>query len=188
MPGDEWQRFANVRAFLGYMFGHPGKKLLFMGCDIGDNIEWDHHTEVPWQILNSPRNAAIQAYVKELNRLYRQEPALYEVDFDYTGFEWIDIADVEKSIISFVRRAQNPADHIVFVCNFTPVPRENYEIGVPELCYYRELLNSDAHQFGGSNMGNGGGVHAGARRGHHMPHHVSLTLPPLSVLALKPAR
>ncbi|MES1262580.1 MAG: 1,4-alpha-glucan branching protein GlgB [Acidobacteriota bacterium] len=188
MPGDEWQKFANVRAFLGYMFAHPGKKLLFMGCDIGDYLEWNHHTAVPWEILQQPMHAGLQAYVKELNRLYREQPAYHQVDFDYSGFEWIDISDVASSIISFVRRAENPADYLVFVCNFTPVPRVNYSIGVPELCYYREILNSDAAHFGGSNMGNGGGVQAGQQPWHRMPHHISITLPPLGVLAFKPVR
>ena len=188
MPGDEWQKFANVRAFLGYMYSHPGKKLLFMGCEIGDALEWNHHTSVPWHILQQPLNAALQSYMKELNRLYKDEPALYQVDFSHQGFEWIDFSDVEKSMISFVRRAENPKDYLVIVCNFTPVPRENYSIGVPELCYYREILNSDAAQFGGGNMGNGGGVQAQSKPWHRMPHHIAITVPPLAVLVFKPMR
>jgi 1,4-alpha-glucan branching enzyme len=188
MPGDEWQKFANVRAFLGYMFAHPGKKLLFMGCDIADSLEWNHHTSVPWHILQQPLHANLQSYMKELNRIYKDEPALYQVDFNHQGFEWIDFSDVEKSVISFVRRGENPKDYLVIVCNFTPVPRQGYEIGVPEVCYYREVLNSDAARFGGSNMGNGGGVSAQPGAKHRMPNHVTLTLPPLSVLILKPVR
>ncbi|MDE3198532.1 MAG: 1,4-alpha-glucan branching protein GlgB [Acidobacteriota bacterium] len=185
MPGDQWQKFANVRAFLGYMFGHPGKKLLFMGNDIGDYNEWNHHASVPWQMLQYPIHAGLQTYVRELNRLYRKEPAFHQVDFDYRGFEWIDFSDVEKSIISFLRRGEEPGHDLVFVCNFTPVPRVNYRVGVPEAGYYREILNSDAAMFGGGNMGNGGGVMADAIRAHHRPYSVSLTLPPLGVLALK---
>jgi 1,4-alpha-glucan branching enzyme len=185
MPGDQWQKFANVRAFLAYMYAHPGKKLLFMGCDIGDYLEWNYHTQVPWELLQFPIHAAFQSFVKELNRLYREEPALYEVDFDYTGFEWIDIADVESSVISFIRRAANRDEYIVFACNFTPVPRHNYEIGVPEMGFYREILNTDAAQFGGSNMGNRGGVMAKEKQRHHRPCNISITLPPLAVVAFK---
>jgi 1,4-alpha-glucan branching enzyme len=188
MPGDEWQKFANVRAFLGYMFTHPGKKLLFMGCDIGDPLEWNHHTSVPWQILQQPLHAGLQGYTKELNRLYKDEPALYEVDFNHTGFDWIDFSDVQASVISFIRRAEDPRDYLVIVCNFTPVPRHNYSIGVPDLCYYREILNSDAAGFGGSNLGNGGGVPARPGRQHRMQNHITITLPPLSVLIFKPVR
>jgi len=188
MPGDEWQKFANVRAFLGYMYSHPGKKLLFMGCDIGDYLEWNHHTSVPWGILQQPMHAALQNYMKELNRLYQHEPALYEVDFNYNGFDWIDFSDVEKSVISFMRKAANPENYLIVVCNFTPVPRLNYSIGVPELIYYQEILNSDSASFGGSNMGNGGGVHAQPAPMHRMPHHIAITLPPLSVSVFKPCR
>ena len=185
MPGDQWQKFANVRAFLGYMFAHPGKKLLFMGNDIGDYNEWNHHASVPWQILQFPIHAGLQAYVRELNRLYREEPAYHQIDFDYRGFEWIDFSDVEKSIISFLRRAENPGHDLIFVCNFTPVPRWNYRIGVPEAGYYREILNTDAGMFGGSNMGNGGGVMADKIAAHHRPASIAITLPPLAVIAFK---
>ncbi len=188
MPGDDWQKFANVRAFLGYMYAHPGKKLLFMGCDIGDSLEWNHHTSVPWEILQQPLHGSLQTYVRELNRLYREQPAFHQVDFDQPGFEWIDISDVESSIISFVRRAENPSDYLVFVCNFTPVPRLNYSVGVPEVCWYREILNSDAAQFGGSNMGNGGGVQGREKAWHRMPHHITITIPPLGMLVFQPVR
>jgi 1,4-alpha-glucan branching enzyme len=185
MPGDEWQRFANVRAFLAYMFAHPGKKLLFMGCDIGDYNEWNHNAGVPWQVLQYPMHAGLQACVRELNRLYRAHPALYEVEFEYAGFEWIDISDSEKSIISFIRRAENAEDYIVFACNFTPVPRLHYEIGVPEPGFYEEILNTDAAVFGGSNMGNLGGVKATDSPKHFRPCSISITLPPLAVVAFK---
>jgi 1,4-alpha-glucan branching enzyme len=185
MPGDQWQQFANVRAFLAYMYGHPGKKLLFMGTDIGDYQEWNHDAGVPWEVLQYPLHSGLQLLVRELNRIYRAEPALHQVDFDYTGFEWIDIADVDQSAISFLRRASDPSDYVVFACNFTPVPRYNYKVGVPETGYYREILNTDAEMFGGSNMGNGGGVTAHPRKAHGRPACLTITLPPLAVMAFK---
>jgi 1,4-alpha-glucan branching enzyme len=187
MPGDQWQQFANNRAFLAYMYGHPGKKLLFMGTDIGDYNEWNHDAAVPWEVLQYPLHAGLQLLVRELNRIYRAEPALHEVDFDYRGFEWIDIADVENSAISFLRRAADPSDCLVFACNFTPVPRLKYTIGVPEPGYYREILNTDADMFGGSNMGNAGGLVASAKSAHGRPASLSITLPPLAVVAFKRA-
>jgi 1,4-alpha-glucan branching enzyme len=185
MPGDEWQKFANVRAFLAYMYGHPGKKLLFMGTDIGDYNEWNHDAGVPWDLLQYPIHRGLQTFVRDLNRLYRSQPALYEVDFDFKGFEWIDIADVEKSCISFLRKAADPSDCIVFACNFTPVPREKYSVGVPAAGYYREILNSDSEFYGGSNMGNAGGVMATNVKSHGRPYTISITLPPLAVVAFK---
>jgi 1,4-alpha-glucan branching enzyme len=186
MPGDEWRRFANTRAFLAYMFGHPGKKLMFMGVEFGQTWEWNHNESLPWRLLNFAYHRQLQTFVRELNALYRDQPALHQVDDDYRGFEWIDFHDVEASIISFVRYAQNREDFIVFVCNFTPVPRLNYRIGVPKAGGYREILNSDAEMFGGSNMGNGGYVAAEPTASHWRPASVSLTLPPLAVIALKP--
>jgi 1,4-alpha-glucan branching enzyme len=185
MPGDEWQKFANVRAFLAYMYGHPGKKLLFMGTDIGDYQEWNHDASVPWDVLQYPKHAGLQNFVRDLNRLYRSHPALYEVDFDYTGFEWIDIADVENSCITFLRHAADPSDSIVFACNFTPVPRENYSIGVAVPGYYREILNSDAEHYGGSNMGNAGGVMSSTASRHGRRYSISVVLPPLAVVAFQ---
>ncbi len=184
MPGDMWQKFANVRAFLGYMYAHPGKKLLFMGSEIGDWNEWSHDRGLPWEVLQYDFHRKLQTYARELNRLYRSHPALYEVDFNYTGFEWIDFHDVQSSIISFLRRATN-GSFIVFVCNFTPVPRENYRIGVPAPGFYREILNSDSELFGGSNMGNAGGVLAGATPTHNRPYSISITVPPLAVVAFQ---
>jgi 1,4-alpha-glucan branching enzyme len=191
MPGDEWRRFANVRAFLAYMYGHPGKKLLFMGTDIGDYREWNNDGTVPWDLLQYPLHFQLQSLVRELNRLYRAQPALYEVDFDYTGFEWIDIADVENSVISFLRHAADRADSIVFACNFTPVPRENYLVGVPVPGHYAEILNTDAAIFGGSNVGNPLGAMSRPQPVHGRPYSISITLPPLAVVAFKcpqPAR
>jgi 1,4-alpha-glucan branching enzyme len=186
MPGDEWRRFANVRAFLSYMFGHPGKKLLFMGSDIGQTEEWDHDVSLPWHLLQWPIHSKLQTFVKELNWLYRREPSMFEVDDDYSGFEWIDFRDAEASVISFIRFARNREDFLVFACNFTPVPRIGYRIGVPRAGIYREIFNSDAEMFGGSNVGNSGGAMAGNFAEHGRPASMSITLPPLGVVVFKP--
>ncbi len=185
MPGDQWQQFANARAFLAYMFMHPGKKLLFMGTDIGDYDEWNSARAIPWEVLEYPLHASLQFFVQELNRFYRAQPALYQVDFDYTGFEWIDIGDVEKSALSFLRRAADGTDFIVIVCNFTPVPRLSYDVGVPEAGFYDEIFNSDAAIFGGSDLGNYGGVPSREGVRHNRPCHITITLPPLAVVAFR---
>jgi 1,4-alpha-glucan branching enzyme len=185
MPGDEWQRFANVRAFLAYMFMHPGKKLMFMGCEIGQTWEWNHDQSLPWDLLNYPVHHRLQTFVRELNALYRREPALFEVDNDYHGFEWIDFRDSEASVIAFLRLAHDRSNFILVVCNFTPVPRPNYRIGVPHAGVYREILNTDAEMFGGSNVGNGGQVTTDDIPCHHHPVSLKLTLPPLAVIAFK---
>ncbi len=187
MPGDEWRRFANARAFLGYMFGHPGKKLLFMGCDIGQTEEWNHDESLPWHLLEWPVHHRFQTFVQELNWLYRREASLHQVDDDYAGFEWIDFRDAESSVISFVRYARDRGDFLVFACNFTPVVRYDYRIGVPREGFYREIFNSDAEMFGGSNAGNAGGVTAQPLASHGRPASISITLPPLGVVVFKPA-
>ena len=188
MPGDEWQRFANVRAFLGYMFGHPGKKLLFMGSDIGQTEEWNHASSLPWHLLQWPVHRTLQTFVKELNRLYRREPSLAQVDDSFQGFEWIDFRDAEASVIAFVRFAKNRDDFLVFACNFTPVPRHSYRIGVPVAGRYDEIFNSDAAMFGGSNLGNSGAVIADPIPDHGRPASIQILLPPLAVVVFKPAR
>ncbi len=188
MPGDEWQRFANARAFLGYMFCHPGKKLLFMGSEIGQTYEWDHASQVDWWLLDYEIHRRFQTYNQELNHFYQREPALWDVDFQYQGFEWIDLHDAEHSILSFVRRAKRSEDYLVIVCNFTPQPHWNYRVGFPEAGLHMEVFNSDAEAFGGSNMGNGGAVMAEPVRAHHRAASASLTLPPLGVVVFKPAR
>ena len=185
MPGDEWQRFANARTFLAYMYAHPGKKLLFMGSEFGQTSEWNHDGPLPWWLLQFPVHSKLQTMVKELNWLYRREPALYEVDDSFAGFEWIDFMDAEASAISFLRYAKNREDFIVFVCNFTPVPREGYRVGVPAPGIYREIFNSDADMFGGSNVGNAGAVNAGDTPHHSRPASMSISLPPLAVVAFK---
>jgi 1,4-alpha-glucan branching enzyme len=188
MPGDFWQRFANARLLYGFMYCHPGKKLLFMGDEIGQWVEWRFNESLEWHLLQYEPHERLQRYIKDLNTLYRQEPALYEIDFYHTGFEWIDFGDWEASIISFIRRAKDPEDFLVIVCNFTPVPRMGYRIGVPENCFYREILNSDSEFYWGGNLGNAGGVNADNIPSHGRPYSINLTLPPLSVLILKPAR
>jgi len=185
MPGDEWQRFANTRAFLAYMFAHPGKKLLFMGTEFGQTSEWNHDAQLEWRLLQYPIHYKLQTMVKELNWLYRREPALFEVDDSYQGFEWIDLQDAESSIITFIRFARNREDFIVFACNFTPVPREGYRIGVPKPGLYRELFNTDSELFGGANLGNAGAVMAEEISFHGRSASLNVTIPPLAVVAFK---
>jgi 1,4-alpha-glucan branching enzyme len=186
MPGDEWQRFANARAFLSYMWGHPGKKLLFMGQEIGQYEEWNEKASVRWELLGFEYHRSLQNTLRELNRLYRSEPAMYEVDFHHEGFEWVDIHDVDSSIISFLRFARDRKSYLLFVCNFTPVVRPNYRIGVPRAGGHDEIFNSDWTQFGGSNVNNGGRVEAAPMSWHGRPASVSITLPPLGVVILRP--
>ena len=185
MPGDEWQRFANVRAFLAYMFTHPGKKLMFMGCEFGQTSEWNHDDSLDWDSLNRPFHRNLQTLVRELNAMYRREPALHQIDDDYTGFEWIDFRDADASVIAFVRFAQDRSDFVVVCCNFTPVPRQFYRLGVPKRGVYREILNTDSGMFGGSNMGNGGSAQTQDVACHGHPASLQLTLPPLAVVAFK---
>ncbi len=185
MPGDEWRQFANVRAFLAYMWGHPGKKLLFMGQDIGQRDEWNHDAGVEWGLLEFDYHRKLQALVAELNRLYRSDPAFYQIDFHYTGFEWVDFHDWENSTIAFIRRGEDPKDFLLFCCNFTPVPRQQYEFGVPEEGFYEEILNTDSELFGGSNVGNGGLVSTRPIPRHNRPFSIAVTLPPLGVVVFK---
>ena len=185
MPGDEWAQFANVRSFLAFMWTHPGKKLLFMGQEIGQREEWYHNTGLRWELLEFEPHRKLQALARELNRLYRENPALYQVDFHYSGFEWVDFHDVENSIIAFLRRAQDPKDFLLVCCNFTPLPRKAYEIGVPEEGFYEEILNTDSELFGGSNLGNGGLVSSRPIPRHNRPYSVAVMLPPLAVVVFR---
>jgi 1,4-alpha-glucan branching enzyme len=189
MPGDPWQRFANLRCLYTYMYGHPGKKLLFMGGEFGQWREWDHEQSLDWHLLeDGPLHRGMQRLARDLNQVYRSQPALYEADSDPAGFQWIDCHDWEQSVVSFLRRAKDPEDFVVVICNFTPVPRHGYRIGVPVGGRYRELLNSDAAMYGGAGLGNLGGITA-ERIGHHgQPFSLALTLPPLGGLILKPDR
>jgi len=188
MPGDEWQRNANLRLLYGYMFGHPGKKLLFMGGEYGQWKEWNHDESLDWHVLEYPSHYHVQRWVKDLNHLYRGNPALYELDFGQKGFEWIDCGDWEQGIVSFVRRAKSSDDILLIVCNFTPVPRYNYRVGVPLAGFWREILNSDGHEYGGSGHGNTGGVEATPVPFHGRYQSVSLTLPPLGILFFRHER
>jgi 1,4-alpha-glucan branching enzyme len=186
MPGDEWQKFANARAFLSYMYGHPGRKLLFMGSEFGQTSEWNHDADLQWWLTQYPVHYKLRDCVGALNRLYRTEPSLYEVDDSYEGFEWIDFRDADHSVILFARFAKNREDHLVFLCNFTPQPRMGYRVGLPKRCGYREVFNSDAEVFGGSNVGNGGWIQAEDYAFQGRPASALVTLPPLSVVVLKP--
>jgi 1,4-alpha-glucan branching enzyme len=184
MPGDSWQQFANLRALYGYMWGHPGKKLLFMGGEFGQRREWQHDEALEWWVASLPEHAGLQRWVADLNRAYRQEPALHQLDFAPEGFEWLDCSDADASVIAFLRRPRHGAPLLV-ACNFTDVPRSGYVVGVPHGGYWREILNSDARDYGGSGWGNFGGVEAAAVGAHGRPCSLRLTLPPLAVVFLK---
>jgi 1,4-alpha-glucan branching enzyme len=186
MPGDEWQQFANLRLLFGYMWGHPGKKLLFMGSEFGQKSEWRHDGSLEWDVLQYPLHRGAQNWVRDLNRFYRDTPALYELDFSPEGFEWIDHSDNQSSVIAFLRRTRSADGVVLVVCNFTPVPRPNYRLGVPRGGRWRECLNSDAHIYGGSGQGNMGGVDAAPLPAHGRFHSLTLTLPPLGALFLRP--
>ncbi|MEW6325400.1 MAG: 1,4-alpha-glucan branching protein GlgB [Nitrospirota bacterium] len=185
MPGDEWQRFANLRLLYGAMYGHPGKKLLFMGGEFGQVPEWRHEESLEWHVLQYPLHAGLQRWVRDLNRVYRAEPALHELDFELDGFAWLDSQDWEQSVVAFLRKGKTTRGVVAVVANFTPVPRLQYRIGVPCGGYWKELLNSDAALYGGSNLGNGGGVHAEPAPWHGRDYSLSLTVPPLGVIFLK---
>jgi len=185
MPGDEWQRFANLRLLFGYMFGQPGKKLLFMGDEFGQVREWAHDSSLEWDVLQYPVHHGMQNWVEQLNRVYRAEAALHELDTDPKGFEWIDCNDNAASTLSLLRKGSSSREKIVVVYNFTPVPRLTYRLGVPSGGYWREILNSDGKEYGGSGMGNLGGVTAEEGPVHGRPYSLNLTLPPLSAVFLK---
>ncbi len=188
MPGDEWQRFANARAFLAYMYAHPGKKLLFMGSEIGQYEEWNYAGSVRWDLLQWDYHRQLQLLVKELNGLYRANPSMYEVDFTWPGFEWIDFSDAEHSVIGFIRRATDRSDYLMFCCNFTPQVLKGYEFGVPEEGFYQEVFNTDAEMFGGSNVGNFPGVASRPKPRHGRPNSIAITLPPLAVVIFRHRR
>jgi 1,4-alpha-glucan branching enzyme len=185
MPGDEWQRFANLRLLFGYMYAQPGKKLLFMGGEFGQVREWAHDTSLEWDVVQYQVHRGAQAWVEQLNRFYRSEPAMHVFDNDPAGFEWVDCNDNAASTISLLRKSQNPQDTVLGVFNFTPVPRTGYRVGVPHGGYWRELLNSDAREYAGSGMGNLGGVQAEEVPIHDRPFSLKLTLPPLAALFFK---
>jgi 1,4-alpha-glucan branching enzyme len=186
MPGNPWQKLASLRLLFGYMYTHPGKKLLFMGGEFGQHREWAHDHSLDWHHLEDPRHANVQKWVADLNHLYRAERALFEMDFANGGFQWIDTHDAEKSIISYLRKDRAGADILAVVCNFTPVPRYNYRVGVPSGGWWREILNSDAVEYGGSGQGNMGGVEASPVSFYgKFDFSLSITLPPLAIVVFK---
>ena len=186
MPGDEWRKFANLRLLYGYMFSHPGKKLLFMGDEFGQWSEWNHDQSLDWHLLDRPFHAGLLRWIRDLNTLYRGEPSLFELDFDAAGFEWIDCNDFDRSVISFLRYGKNRGHMLLFVCNFTPVPRQNYRVGAPIEGYWREVLNSDASLYGGSGQGNEGGLNTAPLPIHGRPYSLNMTLPPLGIVVFRP--
>ena len=186
MPGDLWQKFANLRLLYTYMWTHPGKKLLFMGSDFGQWNEWNYDTSLQWDLLKWETHQGLLKMVGDVNRLYRAEPALHQVDFESHGFEWIDCRDWEDSTLSYIRRGKNPEDFVIVIGNFTPVPRHNFRIGVPKAGWYREIFNSDSTYYGGSNVGNGPGLMTQDMTSHGRPCSLLLTLPPLAAIVLKP--
>ena len=187
MPGRDRERFANLRLLLAYMWAQPGKKLLFMGGEIGQGREWSHERSLDWHLLGLEQHAGVQAWVRDLNRLVREEPALHARDFDPGGFEWVDCSDAESSVISFLRRGGERDREILVVLNFTPVPRQGYRVGVPRGGFWRELLNGDSTQYGGAGWGNLGGLEAAPVGAHGRLHSLPLTLPPLAALFLAPS-
>jgi 1,4-alpha-glucan branching enzyme len=182
MPGDDWQKFANLRLLFGYMYGQPGKKLLFMGGEFAQWREWNHETSIDWHLLEYSAHSGVQQWVRDLNNYYRRTSALWECDFEHAGFEWIDSHDAENSTISFVRKGNRTKKIVLVACNFTPVPRLRHRVGVPRGGYWREVLNSDASVYGGSGVGNMGGVQADQTHAQGRWNSVVITLPPLSVL------
>ncbi len=186
MPGDLWQRFANLRLLFGYMWTHPGKKLTFMGCEFGQWNEWDFDSSLQWDLLQWDSHQGLQKCVADLNRFYQEQPALHEMDFDYHGFEWIDCHNYEDCVLSYLRKAKDPNDLLIVCCNFTPVPRKGHRLGVPQGGWYEELFNTDSQYYNGSNIGNFPGVMADEQMSHGRPYSISITLPPLGLVVLKP--
>jgi 1,4-alpha-glucan branching enzyme len=185
MPGDDWQKFANLRALFGYMWAHPGKKLLFMGGEFAQRREWTHDGELEWWVSDLPEHAGVQRLVRDLNRIYRSEPALYELDFSPAGFEWVDTGNAELSVIAFLRKPAGAGVPLLVVCNFTPLPRGNFLVGVPARGFWREIINSDAREYGGAGWGNLGGIESVPVAAHGRIDSITLSLPPLSTIILR---
>jgi 1,4-alpha-glucan branching enzyme len=184
-PGDWWQKFATLRLLLGYQYTHVGKKLNFMGHEIGQWREWSEERQLDWELLEQPTHKGLQNWVKDMNHFYKTQPALYELDYAQAGHQWIEANDADNSAFSFARFATDPQDFLVIVCNFTPIVRSDYRVGVPQEGHYVEVMNSDSEHYGGSNAGNYGGRDSEAIAWHRSQHSISLTLPPLSMLILK---
>jgi 1,4-alpha-glucan branching enzyme len=185
MPGDRWRKHATLRALYGYMYAHPGKKLMFMGAEFGQAREWNYDASLDWDLLQYPEHAGLKRWIQDLNHLYQRERSLHQEDFDGSGFSWIDCNDNENSVVSMIRRARDPHDFTVIAVNFTPIPRPAYRIGVPEGGWYRELLNSDGEMYAGSNMGNAGGVLAADTPSHGFDHALDIVVPPLGFVMFK---
>jgi 1,4-alpha-glucan branching enzyme len=185
MPGDQWQRFANLRALYGLMWTHPGKKLLFMGSEFAQEREWTHEGQLDWGLTHQPEHQGIQRLIQELNRVYRSEPALHQIDFSDAGFEWIEGNDVSATVVAFLRKGRDGTAPLLVAVNLTPLPREHYQVGVPAAGHWREIFNSDAREFGGSGWGNLGGADSRPDASHGRPHSLQLVLPPLSTIILK---
>jgi 1,4-alpha-glucan branching enzyme len=187
VPGDAWQKFATLRLLFAYMYGHPGKKLLFMGLDFGQGDEWTETKSIDWHLLEYAYQSGLQRCVADLHRVYRSNRALYEVDFEPTGFQWLESHDNENSVFAFLRRGRAANEMLAVVCNFTPVPREKYRVGVPTGGLWQEILNTDSSLYAGGNIGNGGEVWAADEPWSGQPHSISLTIPPLGAVYLRPA-
>ncbi len=187
MPGDEWQKFANLRLLFAYMYAQPGKKLLFMGDEFGQGNEWSHDRSLDWWLLQFPVHRGLQGWLRDLNHLFRNQKALHELDSDPAGFEWVDCNDAPMSVVSLLRKGKSPRDVVLVACNFTPVPRLKYRVGVPMGGWWKELLNSDGAEYAGSGIGNGGGAMAEAQGQHGRPYSLELTLPPLAAVFFRPA-
>jgi len=185
VPGDEWRRFANLRLLFGYMYAQPGKKLIFMGAEFGQGQEWSHDRSLDWHLLQGRFHSGLQRWLEDLNQFYRTHPAMHQLDCQSKGFAWIDCNDAHQSALSLLRRGRAPDEQIIVVCNFSGIPRVNYEVGAPAGGYWVEVLNSDARHYGGSNQGNQGGVEAAPVPAHGMSHSLNLVLPPLAVVFFK---
>jgi 1,4-alpha-glucan branching enzyme len=185
MPGDTWRKFANLRLFYGYMYAQPGKKLSFMGNEFGQWSAWDHAKSLDWHLLDEPLHQGLKRWVRDLNTAYRAEPALHELDCDPGGFEWVDCNDVAQSVLSLIRKGRSTGDLVLFVCNFTPVPRPNYRVGVPRSGNWDEIINGDATIYGGSGQGNIGGIKTTPVAWHGHPQSLNMTLPPLALIAFR---
>jgi 1,4-alpha-glucan branching enzyme len=188
MPGDLWSKFAHLRLLYSYMWTHPGKKLLFMGGEVAQWHEWSHETQLQWELREWPNHRGVQNLIADLNGLYRREPALHETDFEPAGFEWLDVQNRDESVICYLRRARDPDDFLIVCCNFTPLPRYDYVVGVPSRGWYREIFNSDSEHYAGSNLGNGGGARSRLACHKGQPSSLQLVLPPLAAVILKPQR
>jgi len=186
MPGDRWQQLANLRALYAYMWAHPGKKLLFMGGELAQESEWNHNVSLDWHLLDRPGHAGMQRLIRDLNAVYRSEPALYEVDFEPAGFRWLDANDVQRNVVALLRVAADGERALACLANLSPVPREQYRVGLPHGGRWREAINTDSELYGGSNVGNLGGVEAEPYPWQGQPYSAELTLPPLGVVWLLP--